>query len=84
MARFTQTPKVELLDRFLIMAPTQLNYVCRHWRWHDNHDQPHEGSGSLPPAMGKLPEANETVWLNDVVYSSRLGGLRKHYKRRAV
>ena len=83
--RFIQTLKAELLGRFMIVAPKQLNYyVCRIWRWHYNHDRPHDARGYLPPGLEKLPEANETVRLNDVVYSSRLGWLLKHCERRAA
>ena len=82
--RFIQTLKVGLLDGFVTVAPKQLDYVCRIWRWHYNHDRPHDARGYLPPGLEELPEANETVRLNDVVDSSRLGGLLKHYARRAA
>lgn len=82
--RFIQTLKVELLDRFVIVAPKQLNYVCRIWAWHYNHERPREARGHLPPGMETPPAANETIRLNDVVYSSRLGGLLKHYSRKAA
>ncbi len=38
----------------------------------------------LPPGMETPTTANEIVRLNDVVYSSRLGGLLNHYERRAA
>jgi hypothetical protein len=34
--------------------------------------------------MEKPPNGNATVRLNDVFYSSRLGGLLKHFQRRAA
>ena len=82
--RFIQSMKVECLDRFVIVAERHLNYICREWRLHYNRERPHEACGHLPPGMEKPPEANELVRLNDVVYSSRLGGLLKHYERRAA
>ena len=74
--RFIQTLKVECLDKFVIVAERHLNYVNREWRLHTTYtsDRPHEARGHLPPGMGKLPEANETIRMNDIVYSSRLGG----------
>ncbi len=47
-------------------------------------DRPPEARGNLPPDMEKPLEANETVRLNEIVYSSRLGGLLKHYEPRAA
>ncbi len=82
--RFIQSMKVECLDRFVIVAERHLNYICREWRLHYNRERPHEARGHLPPGMEKRPEDNETVRLNDIVYSSRLGGLLKHYERRAA
>ena len=61
-----------------------LNYVNREWRLHYNRERPHEARGHLPPGMETPTTANETVRLNDVVYSLRLGGLLKHYEWRAA
>jgi len=66
------------------VAERLLNHVNREWRLHYNRERPHEARGHLPPGMEKPPEGNETVRLNDVVYSSRLGGLLKHDERRAA
>jgi len=66
------------------VAERHLNYINREWRLHYNPERPHEARGHLPPGMEKQPEAIETVRLNDVVYSSRLVGLLKHYERRAA
>jgi putative transposase len=81
--RFIQSLKQECLDKFVIVAEGHLNHVNREWRLHYNRERPHEGRGHLPPEMETPPAANETVRLNDVVYTSRLGGLLKHYERRA-
>ena len=82
--RFIQTHKFEGLDKFVIVAEGHLNHVNREWRLHYNRERPHESRGHLPPEMEKPQEANETVRLNDVVYSLRLGGQLKHYERRAA
>lgn len=82
--RFIQTMKVECLDKFMIVAERHLNHVCREWRLHYNRERPHEARGHLPPAWERAPEAHETVRPNDVVCSSRLGGLLKSYGRRAA
>ena len=72
--RFIQTLKVECLDKSVIVAERHLNHVNREWRPHYIRERPHEARGHLPPGMGKLLEANETIRMNDIVYSSRLGG----------
>lgn len=82
--RFIQTLKVECLDRFVIVAERHLNYINREWRLHYNRERPHEGRGHLPPGMEKPPETNDAIRPNDVVCSSRLGRLLKHYERRAA
>jgi putative transposase len=82
--RFIQSLKFEVLDKFVIVAERHLNYVCREWRLHYNRERPHEARGHLPPGMEKPPETNDAIRPNDVVCSSRLGGLLKHYERRAA
>jgi putative transposase len=70
-----QSLKVEYLDRFVIEAERHLNHVNREWRLHYNRERPHEARGHLPPGLETPPDATETIRLNDVVCSSRLGGL---------
>jgi putative transposase len=82
--RFTQTLKVECLDKFVIVAERHLNHVNREWRLHYNRERPHTARGHLPPGMEQPLLVNEAVRLNDIVYSSRLGGLLKHNERRAA
>lgn len=80
----TRITRKECLEKFVIVAERRLNHVNREWRLHYNRERPHEARGHLSPAMETPPEGNETVRLHDVVYSSRLGGLLKHYERRAA
>jgi putative transposase len=82
--RFIQSLKQECLEKFVIVAERHLNYVNREWRLHYNRERPHQGPGHLPPDGEKPPETNDAIRPNDVVCSSRLGGLLKHYERRAA
>ncbi len=82
--RFMQSLKPEFLDEFVIVGERHLNHINREWRLHYNRERPHEARGHLPPGIETPPAANETVRLNDVVYSARLGGLLKLYERRAA
>ena len=82
--RFIQSLKQECLDKFVIVAERHLNHVNREWRLHYNRERPHEARGHLPPGMETPPVVSETIRLNDVVCSSRLGGLLNSYSRRAA
>jgi putative transposase len=66
---FIQSQKPVFLDKFVIVGERHLNHVNRDWRLQYNRERPHEACGHLPPGMGTQPEANETVRMNDVVYS---------------
>jgi putative transposase len=82
--RFIQSLKFEVLDKFVIVAERHLNYVCPEWRLHYNRERPHEARGHLPPGFEKPPETTETIRTNDIVCTSRLGGLLNSYSRRAA
>jgi putative transposase len=82
--RFIQSLKFEVLAKFVIVAEGHLNYVCREWRLHYNGERPHSARSNLPPGFEKPPEFAETVGPNDIVCSSRLGGLLNSYSRRAA
>jgi putative transposase len=82
--RFIQSLKQECLDKFVIVAERHLNYVNREWRLHYNRERPHEARGHLPPGFEKPPETNDAIRPNEVVSSSRLGGLLNSYSRRAA
>jgi putative transposase len=84
MERFIQSLKLECLEKFVIVGERHLNYVNREWRLHYNWERPHEARGHLPPGMEKPPETNDAIRPNDIVSTSRLGGLLKHYERRAA
>lgn len=82
--RFIQSLKFECLDKFVIVAPRHLNYICREWAAHYNREWPHEARGHLPPACESPPEPAGTVRAGNVVCTTRLGGLLKSYSRRAA
>jgi putative transposase len=82
--RFIQSLKQECLDKFVIVADRHLNGVNRECRLQYNPERPHEARGHLPPGTETPPGSYENVRLNDISYSSRLGGLLRHYERRAA
>ncbi|MEW4490882.1 integrase core domain-containing protein [Thalassoglobus sp. JC818] len=82
--RFIQTPQVECLNKFVIVAQRHLNYVCRQFEAWYNTERPHEACGHLPPAMETEPEERTTIRRGDVICNTRLGGALKSYARRAA
>lgn len=83
MEHFIESLKF-VLDKFVLVAERHLNCVNREWRLHYNRERAQEARRHLPRGLEKPPEATETIRLNDVVWSSRLGGLLNSYSRRAA
>ena len=77
--RLIQTLQVECLDKFMIVAPRHLNYICRKWSLHYNRERPHSAHEQLPPACELPPEPVETIKPGNVVCTTRLGGLLRSY-----
>ena len=82
--RFMPSLKQQCLYKFVFVAERHLNHINREWRLDYTGGRPHEARGHLTPAKGTPPRAIETVRLTDIVYSSQLDGLLKHYERRAA
>jgi putative transposase len=68
--RFIQTLKLECLDRF----------VSRHY----NDERPQSARDLLPPDTTSPPDQWSTVRVNEVVCTSRLGGVINSYSRRSA
>ena len=90
--RFIQTLKVECLDKFVIVAERHLNVINRefqHWynrefqHWY-NHERPHSSRDHLPPVCTKPPDPQTTIKMSEIACTTRLGGLLRHYTRRAA
>jgi hypothetical protein len=47
-------------------------------------ERPHLSLGNLPPGLAKPPERVECLGPGDVVVRERLGGLLRHYQRKAA
>ncbi len=82
--RVVQTLKHEVLNEFVVVSEKHLNDICREAQtWCDN-ERGHSARKNLPPDWSEQPEEVQTIKLNDVACSTRLGGLLKHYWRRAA
>ena len=91
--RFVQSIKQECLDHFLVFGLRHFEYLCSEYLTYYLTERPHQGRGNellvLPPDSRRprvQPGTNdgEPVRLADVRCEQRLGGLLKHYYRKAA
>jgi putative transposase len=83
--RVIQSFKHECLDQFVVFGERHLEHLVREYEHHYNTVRPHQGIGNrtigitvLPPLDSGSPTAAE------IRCESRLGGLLRHYYRRAA
>jgi putative transposase len=76
--RWAQTLEVECLDHFVVVAESQLNYIMSEYVEHYNTERPHQGRGNVP--LDELSPCST----GKIECKRRLGGLLKHYYRRAA
>jgi len=83
--RFVQSVQNECLDHFVTFGERHLEYLLREYEEHYNTVRPHQGIGNrtigivaMPPPRGGLADPAE------VECEARLGGLLRHYHRRAA
>jgi putative transposase len=83
--RVIQSLQHEALDHFIVLGERHLNYIVREWVRYYHELRPHQGLGNVPPtAHGEASTLVDSLPLDDVVCHQRLGGLLKHYERRAA
>jgi putative transposase len=80
--RWVQTIQQECLDHFIVLGEEHLRYLVREFVEHYNNERPHQNKGNLPLGMEKPPDIGNT--LGEVVCHERLGGLLRHYERKAA
>jgi len=76
--------KQECLDHFIVLGEKHLRYLVQEFVAYYNEQRPHSSRGNLPLSMDKLPDPVECLGPKDVVCQERLGGLLKHYERKAA
>ena len=74
-----QAVKQECLDHFVVFGESHLRHLLREYVEHYNEERPHQGRDNLP-----LGGAGPDPGGGEVVCRERLGGLLKHYSRRAA
>jgi putative transposase len=82
---WVQRTKQEVLDHFLVFGESHLRHILACWLTYYHQFRPHQGIGNVP-ISGDLPpsEPLDGFQLDDVVCHESLGGLLKHYERRAA
>jgi putative transposase len=79
--RIVQTLKVECLDHFVVCGERHLNHIVAQFADYYHHCRPHQSLGNRPPLGAKSPAMVDG---GKIVCEQRLGGLLKHYVRRAA
>ena len=81
--RFVQSIKNECIGQFVVFGERHLEYLIREYERHYNTVRPHQGLGNQTIIAAPLPIE---VPLNpsEIECESRLGGLLRHYYRRAA
>ncbi len=82
--RFVQSVKCECLDFFCVFGEAHLRHILSEYRSYYHHDRPHQGLDNRP--LGWVESATEEADrpVGEVVCHKRLGGLLRHYQRRAA
>jgi putative transposase len=90
--RFIQSVEKECLDHFLVVGTQHLNHLVASWLEYYHTERPHQAKENelLVPRRGpdkkrrRVPEAVDRPKLRNVQCRERLGGLLKHYYRKAA
>lgn len=82
---WVQRTKHEVLNHFLVFGESHLRHILACWLSYYHECRPHQGLGNVP-INGELspPMPIEQFCCNDIVCHESLGGLLKHYQRRAA
>jgi putative transposase len=94
--RFVQTLQQECLDYFVVFGERHMNYLVAEMVAHYHEERPHQGKGNetLRQASTKqrqkksktraIAPSPHIVRIGDITCRQRLGGLLKHYSRKAA
>ena len=90
--RFVQSIKQECLDHFVVFGTQHLDHLCKEYLEYFHTERPHQGLENellvKPPApkskKRKTKPLPDVVPLSSIRCQTRLGGLLKHYSRKAA
>ena len=77
--------KAEVLNHFIVFGEAHLRHIMKCWLTFYHQFRPHQGLGNVPIDADLPPPVSINHFsLEDVVCHESLGGLLKHYQRRAA
>jgi putative transposase len=91
--RFIQSLQQECLDHFAVFGKAHIDHLCSEFREHDHIERPHQSLENLvlPTAKAKRTKKSKkqstdsaTNPLSSIRCKEQLGGLLKHYSRKAA
>ncbi|HTU23752.1 MAG TPA: integrase core domain-containing protein [Pirellulales bacterium] len=84
--RFVQSIKQECLDHFMVLGQRHMDHLCKEFVEHYHAERPHQGLDNEPlkPSGKKRKRQIDLIPISDVACRKRLGGLLKHYYRKAA
>lgn len=87
--RFIQTLGQECLDHFMVFGERHLNHLCSVFVDYYDRLRPHQGKENqllvvTKPTHKRKATAPTTIPISEVRCEQRLGGLLKHYYRKAA
>jgi len=78
--RWVQSLKHECLNHFIVLVEHHLRYLVDHYVAHYLTERPHQSKENAPLSGASPPSEPH----GEIVCHERLGGLLKHYTRRAA
>jgi putative transposase len=78
--RFVQAIQQECLDKFIAFGTEHMDLLTSEYVEHYHHERPHQAMGDAP----LVPTDASPVTEGEVVACERLGGVLRHYARRAA
>jgi putative transposase len=82
---WVQRTKHEVLDHFIVFGEHHLRHILACWVTYYHTQRPHQGLGNVPIQVPLPPaEPLDAFRLDDIVCHELLGGLLKHYVRKAA
>jgi putative transposase len=81
--RWVQTVEHECLDHFVVFGEAHLRYLLEQFLDHYHLERPHQGLGKRP-LWGADPPQALALPSGEIECKKRLGGLLRHYHRRAA
>ena len=76
--------KRECLEQFLVFGERHLTYLIQEYLRYYHEERPHQGLENRPPNSAEPPTEILQVEPGQVICRERLGGVLKHYERRAA